>query len=135
MKKFLHLVSATFFILALCIGCGAGNNYQHISQIEAEKIISAEKNLIILDVRTQEEYEKRHIPNSILLPIDEIKKGNFEEKLPDKSQKILIYCWTGRRAEDSAEILVKKGYRNVFEFGGLVNWTGEVEGSEVESKN
>jgi rhodanese-related sulfurtransferase len=128
MKKFLLLI---IFVTAILSGCGVSNSYTHLSQDDAKKIIQTESNVIILDVRTQEEYEKKHIKNSVLLPIDELRKGNFA-LLPDKNQKILIYCWTGRRAEASAEILAKENYTNVFEFGGLVDWTGEVEGTEVE---
>ena len=74
--------------------------------------------------------KKKHIPHSILLPIEEIKNGNVAEVLPDKNQKILVYCWTGRRAEDAAAILFNMGYKNVVNLGGIVDWTGELEGDE-----
>lgn len=126
MKKILMLL-----ILMLTLsGCGAANSYQHLTPEEAAEIIAKDKTILLLDVRTPEEYEKKHIPNAVLLPIDEIKKGNLSP-LTDKNQKILIYCWTGRRAENAAAILVDSGYTNVFEFGGLVDWTGAVEGTEV----
>ena len=126
-KKFASVV-VIFLITALFTGCAQG--YRNISQDEAKKILSSEKDFILLDVRTPQEYEKKHIPNAVLLPIDEIKKGNVAV-LPDKNQKILVYCWTGRRAEDSAAMLVKMGYKNVLNFGGLVDWTGAVEGTDV----
>ena len=127
-KKFASVV-VIFLITALFTGCAQG--YRNISQDEAKKILSSEKDFILLDVRTPQEYEKKHIPNAVLLPIDEIKKGNVAV-LPDKNQKILVYCWTGRRAEDSAAMLVKMGYKNVLNFGGLVDWTGAVEGTDAE---
>lgn len=117
-----------FMITIFCIGCSG--SYKHISQEEAVQMMKADSNIIVLDVRTQEEYDKKHIPGALLLPIEDIRKGNLE-KLPDKNQKILIYCWTGRRAGASAQILADEGYKNIYEFGGLVDWTGEVEGSEV----
>ncbi len=126
-RKFLLLI---IFIVAIFTGCGIGNTYQHLNQDEALKIMQTQNDIIILDVRTQEEYDKKHIPNAVLLPIDEIRKGNFAP-LKDKKQKILVYCWTGRRAEDSAKLLAENGYSNVFEFGGLVDWTGETEGTEI----
>ena len=126
-KKFAGVV-VIFLVTTLFTGCAQG--YRNISHDEAQKIISTEKDFILLDVRTPQEYEKKHIPNAVLLPIDEIKKGNVAV-LPDKNQKILIYCWTGRRAEDSAAMLVKMGYKNVLNFGGLVDWTGAVEGTET----
>ena len=127
MKKILLLIIFTTLILT---GCGIDNSYKHLTHDEAIKIIEKDKNALILDVRTPAEYEKRHIPNSVLLPIEELRKGNFEP-LKDKNQRILIYCWTGRRAEDSAAILIENGYERVYEFGGLVDWTGAIEGTEV----
>ena len=127
MKKFLLMT----ILMMTFSGCGGtAASYKHLSADEAIKIMQTEKNILILDVRTREEYDKKHIPNAVLLPIEELRKGNFEP-LKDKNQKILIYCWTGRRAEDSAQILADNGYKNVYEFGGLVDWTGEVEGTEV----
>ena len=128
MKKFLLLIILTLTLS----GCDTtAGSYQHLTPEDAAKVMQTENNIIILDVRTQEEYDKKHIPNAVLLPIEELRKGNFE-LLPDKNQKILVYCWTGRRAEDSAKILAENGYKNVYDFGGLVEWTGEVEGSEIK---
>lgn len=125
MKKIL----LTIFAALLIAGCG-GNNFKHISQDDAQRIIKANPDAIIVDVRTPEEFDKKHIPHALLVPIEELKAENFS-KLSNKNATLLIYCWTGRRAEDSAKILVEHGYKNVYEFGGLVDWTGAVEGSEV----
>ena len=129
LQKFFSTLISMFFIIVLFIGCN--QSYRTIDADEAQKIFADKKDYIILDVRTQEEYDKQHIPNAILLPIDEIRKGNLSV-LPDKKQKILVYCWTGRRAEDASDMLTKLGYINVINFGGIVDWTGELEGSEVE---
>lgn len=86
---------------------------------------------IILDVRTKAEFDKKHIPNALSVSVDELRSGDFR-KLPDKDAVILIYCWTGRRAEDSAEILIEHGYKKVYEFGGLVDWNGAVEGGDAK---
>ena len=120
------LMILSLMILSLATGCGGGVEPKHITQDEAKKIIASNPNAIILDVRTQEEYDKKHIPNALLVPIDDLKANDFS-KLPDKDATILVYCWTGRRAEDSAKILADKGYKNVSDFGGLIDWTGEVE--------
>ena len=132
MKKifWLNLV-AVISMAFLMTGCG--QSYKNISQEDAARIMKSGQEFILLDVRTPEEYEKRHIPGALLLPIDEIKKGNFDS-LPDKNKVILVYCWTGRRAEDAAMMLFNNGYNYVYNFGGLVDWTGEVEGSEVDAK-
>lgn len=119
------------FIVALCAGCGGEKfTYKHLTQDEAKKMIADNPNAIVLDVRTPDEYEKKHIPNAVLVPLDDLRNGKFEA-LPDKNQTIMIYCWTGRRAQDAAQIVADKGYRNVYEFGGLVNWMGALEGTEI----
>ena len=128
MKKFLSL--AIISVLMLLAGCG-GNNYKHLSQDEAVKMMTSNPDAIVIDVRSEEEYEKKHIPNVVLVPIDNLRAENFEA-LPNKDQMILIYCWTGRRSEEAAKILGGHGYKNVYEFGGLVDWTGAAEGTEVE---
>jgi len=128
MKKiFLLTICALTLLIA---GCGE-NSFKHLTHDDAQRIIKANPDAIVLDVRTPEEFGKKHIPHALLVPIDELKAGDFS-KLPDKNSTILIYCWTGRRAEDSAKILAEHGYKNVYEFGGLVDWNGDVEGTDVK---
>ena len=119
------LVVATIFVTA------CGKTDIHITQEDAARIMKSNPDAIVLDVRTKEEFDKRHLPNALLVPIDNLRAGDFS-KLPDKDATILIYCWTGRRAEDSAAILLEHGYKRVYEFGGLIDWTGAVEGTEVK---
>jgi len=125
-RKVLLIICAALMIA----GCG-GNEPKHITQDEAQAMIASNPDAIILDVRTPEEYEKEHIPDALLVPIDDLRAEDFS-KLPDKDAMILVYCWTGRRAEDSAKILVEHGYKHVYEFGGLVDWTGAFEGMELK---
>ena len=127
MKKFLS--SLMILIVALCAGCGEKITYKHLTQDEAVKMIADKTDALVLDVRTADEFEKKHIPNAISVPLEELRSGNFSS-MPDKNQTILIYCWTGRRAQDSAQVLVDNGYKNVYEFGGLTDWTGPVVGKE-----
>lgn len=127
--KAIKLFALAIFALTIFTGCGSSNSYTHLSADEAIKLMAAEKNFLLVDVRTQEEYDKKHIPNAILLPIENLRAGKFDA-LPDKNRALLIYCWTGRRAEDAAKILADNGYKKVYEFGGLVDWTGETEGFE-----
>ena len=128
MLKIFSSLVVLFFAANILTGCTP--NYKAISHEDAQEILAQEKDYILLDVRTIGEYEKKHLPNAILLPIEEIKRGNVAEVLPDKNQKIFVYCWTGRRAEDAAEILVNMGYKNVVNLGGIVDWQGEVEESQ-----
>ena len=128
MKKFLLLI---IFIVAIFTGCGKeSNTFTELNPDEAEKIIQTEKNILILDVRTPEEYNIKRIPNAVLLPLEEIEIGNLEP-LKDKNQKILIYCRSGRRSKLAAKILVENGYTNVFEFGAIPDWKGEVDDTKI----
>ena len=128
MKKI--FAALMILIVALCAGCGEQATYKSLTQPEAVKMIAEKPDAIVLDVRTADEYEKKHIPNAISVPLEEFQNGNFAS-LPDKNATILIYCWTGRRAQDTAQILVEKGYKNVYEFGGMVDWTGPVVGAQL----
>jgi rhodanese-related sulfurtransferase len=99
------------------------NDYIKITPQEAQKMM--DQNIIILDVRTQAEFAEGHIPNAVLLPDTEIKQ-RAEELLPDKEQTILVYCRSGRRSALAAQELADMGYTNVYDFGGILDWTGEV---------
>ena len=88
--------------------------------------MDTKNDIIILDVREQYEYDEGHIPNAILIPYTEI-EGKAESMLPDKNKEILVYCRSGRRSKIAAESLVKLGYTNVKEFGGIIDWPYEIE--------
>ena len=126
-KGYLRAAAVVLLSLAALLfgGCEFGNKYTHITPQEAQAMMDKESDYVIVDVRTPEEYEKRHVKGAISLPMDDIKQGEVEKTLPDKDQILLLYCWTGRRSEDSAKLLAQMGYRRVYEFGGLVDWQGE----------
>ena len=98
----------------------------NITAEEAKQIMDGEEGYIILDVRTQEEYDQGHIPGAILIPDTEI-KAEAENVLTDKEQLILVYCRSGRRSKLAAEALVELGYTNIKEFGGIIDWPYETE--------
>ena len=98
----------------------------NITAEEAKKIMDSEEGYIILDTRTQEEYDEAHIPGAIVIPHDEI-TDRVEEELTDKDQLLLVYCRSGRRSKLAAEALVKLGYTNIKEFGGIIDWPYDVE--------
>lgn len=100
--------------------------YVNITAQEAKKIMDSQEGYIILDTRTQEEYDSGHIPGAILIPYDEVLE-KAEGILTDKDQLILVYCRSGRRSKLAAEDLVKLGYTNIKEFGGILDWPYEVE--------
>ena len=128
MKKLIILLLAVMLLTA----CGQdkendqGAVYVNITAEEAKQIIDTEECYIILDVRTQEEYDQGHIPGAILIPDTEI-KAKAENVLTDKEQMILVYCRSGRRSKLAAETLVELGYTNIKEFGGIIDWPYEVE--------
>lgn len=116
------VVSAIFLI-----GCASpdrGMEYRQVNMNEAVEMMENEKDYIILDVRTEQEFEEQHIPNAINVPNEMIGKDEIPE-LPDKEQLIMVYCRSGNRSKQASEKLVKLGYSNIVEFGGMKDWTGK----------
>lgn len=113
-------------ILALlCLACQACQptiQYEQISAQEAIEMMEEKNDYIILDVRTQEEYDTEHIPQAILFDAD-----NIEKQLPDKDQYIFVYCRSGNRSKKASQKLAELGYTNIYEFGGIQNWPGPKE--------
>ena len=100
------------------------NTYHSITMDEAVAMMEQETGYIILDVRRPDEFAAGHIPNAINVPNESIGTDEIP-KLPDKNQLIMVYCRSGRRSKEAAEKLVKLGYTNIVEFGGILDWTGE----------
>ena len=98
---------------------------KYVSMDEIIQIMNENENYIILDVRTIEEYNEGHIPNAICIPNETICNSEIAE-LPNKEQLILIYCRSGNRSKQAAEKLIKLGYSNLIEFGGIIDWKGEI---------
>ena len=119
-------------VMLLFAGCSQakGNpqeaSFVNITAEKAKQLMDTEENYIILDVRTQEEYDQGHIPGAILIPDNRI-DADAEKVLTDKNQLILVYCRSGRRSKLAAERLVQLGYTNIKEFGGILEWPYEVE--------
>ena len=99
---------------------------KHVSMNDIVQIMEENENYIILEVRTQAEYNQGHIPNAICIPNETIDE-NVVNKLPDKNQMILVYCRSGNRSKQAAEKLKKLGYTNLIEFGGIIDWKGKIE--------
>lgn len=100
-------------------------NYKKISPVEAKKIMDTDNKIIIVDVRTIEEFEDGHIFNSICIPLDEIDK-KAEGILTNKNQKILVYCRSGKRSLEACHKLLNLGYEDILDFGGIIDWNFEV---------
>ena len=129
MKKYIKMFLSflAIFVLAGCNKETAENSYKQISMDEAVTMMAEETDYIILDVRTPEEFAEKHIPNAINVPNETIGKDEIPE-LPNKEQLILVYCRSGNRSKQASEKLVKLGYTNIYEFGGINDWTGETVG-------
>lgn len=138
MKKNRMINSLILLLGLLLTGCGNAENdsanvtsenssatYTQISQEEAKEMMGKDNGHIVVDVRRADEYATGHIPGAILIPNEEIGTEQPAE-LPDLDQIILIYCRSGNRSKQASQKLVDMGYTNVYEFGGIIDWTGEV---------
>ena len=126
MKRVILLLLAFVILLSGCANSQGGSiMWRTVSQEEAMKIMEEEADYVILDVRTQAEYDEGHIPGAILIPYTEI-DGKAEELIADKDIQILVYCRSGRRSKIAAQSLAQLGYTNVKEFGGIIDWKYDV---------
>ena len=125
-KRLLPFVISMMLLSSCTTPGGSANSYRQISMDEAVEIMKKESGYIILDVRRPDEYAEGHIPGAINLPNEDIGTAEIPE-LPDKAQLILVYCRSGRRSKETSEKLVKLGYTNIVEFGGILDWKGEIE--------
>lgn len=119
-----------FTIIVLLSGCAQPSgsstaSYKQITQEEAKETMAKDDGHIIVDVRRQDEYDEGHIPGAVLIPNESITDKQPEE-LPDLDQIILVYCRSGRRSKEASQKLANIGYTNVYEFGGINTWTGEI---------
>ena len=120
------LISLSLFGMTACDGGNEkSSTYDQITAEQAKTIMDTEKDYIIIDARTEEEFAEGHIENAILIPEYEIPQ-RAEKELPDKEQLILVYCRSGRRSKIASEELVKLGYTNVKEFGGIIDWPYDI---------
>ena len=125
MKKLIPiLLSALMFTGCAGTSNNQTNTYRQITVDEAVTMMAQETGYIILDVRRPDEYAAGHIPNAINVPNETIGTAEIAE-LPNKDQLIMVYCRSGRRSKEASEKLVKLGYTNIVEFGGILDWKGE----------
>lgn len=127
MNKYFIIGLAVVIFIITFVSCGKfpkaeqNNTFEQISAAEAKALMETEKNYIILDVRTPEEFSQEHIKDAILIPDYEISE-KAEKQLADKNQLILVYCRSGRRSKLACKELTKLGYTNIKEFGGIIDW-------------
>ena len=127
MKKLIPILLSALMFTG-CAGAGnstAKNTYRQISMEEAVTMMAQESSYIILDVRRPDEFAAGHIPSAINVPNESIGIAEIPA-LPNKDQLIMVYCRSGRRSKEASEKLVKLGYTNIVEFGGILDWKGEI---------
>ena len=99
-----------------------------VNTIDAEKameMMASGDPYTLVDARTQAEFDDGHIEGALLLPNDQL-ETLAEEQLPDKDAVILVYCRSGNRSASASELLIELGYTNVYDFGGIMDWPGEI---------
>ena len=138
MRRILLFSGLVVFLALLLNGCGAakdkpkaaedtsaGAAYHKIGAEEAYEMMTSQQ-VVVVDVRTREEYDGGHIENAVLVPNESI-GSEMPEALPDKEATLLVYCRSGRRSEEAAQKLLALGYRNVYDFGGVIDWRDALE--------
>ena len=124
MKRILPLLLS----LLLLAGCGgnAAAGYQQITQEEAKAMMDSQE-VIILDVREQDEYDSGYIPGAVLLPVGTIDDTTAAQVIPEMDSTVLVYCRSGNRSKTASAALADLGYTNIYEFGGINTWPYETE--------
>ena len=138
MRQILLFAALAAVLALLLVSCGGTKDkpvpteedapskaaYHKISAEEAYEMMVSQE-VVVVDVRTREEYESGHIENAVLVPNESI-GSEMPEALPDKEATLLVYCRSGRRSKDAAQKLLELGYQNVFDFGGVIDWPYEL---------
>ena len=124
-NRILSAILASAMAMTAC-GAASSDAYQHISQEKAKEMMDTQE-VIILDVREQDEYDSGHIPGAVLLPVGSIDEDTATEVIPEKDSTVLVYCRSGNRSKTASSALAELGYTNIYEFGGINTWPYETE--------
>ena len=125
MKRILPLLLC-LLLLTGCSGGESATSYQQIDQETAKEMMDTQE-VIILDVREQDEYDSGHIPGAVLLPVGTISEDTTADVIPEKDSTVLVYCRSGNRSKTASETLADLGYTGVCEFGGINTWPYDTE--------
>ena len=126
MKRMMIMILAMLLVLTGCGGTEMENTYQQITQEEAKNMMDIQ-DVIILDVREQDEFDAGHIPGAILLTVGTISGETAAAVIPELDSVVLVYCRSGNRSKTASSTLVDLGYTKIYEFGGINTWPYEVE--------
>ena len=125
MKRILPLL----LCLLLLTGCGGNtsdSSYEQITQEAAKEMVDSQE-VIILDVREQDEYDSGHIPGAVLLPVGTIDDTTAAQVIPETDSTVLVYCRSGNRSKTASAALADLGYTNIYELGGINTWPYDTE--------
>ena len=125
MKYLIFALSAGLLLAGCAPAPSDAQTFRQVSAATAMELMKSETDYVIVDVRTQAEYDEGHIPDAICIPNESIGAEPIPE-LPDPEQTIFVYCRSGRRSKEAAGKLAELGYTNVVEFGGIMDWTGPI---------
>ena len=126
MKQILILILVMAFLLTGCGGTKVKNTYQQITQEEAKNMMDTQ-DVIILDVREQDEFDAGHISGAVLLSVGAISADTAAAVIPELDSVVLVYCRSGNRSKTASAALAELRYSNIYEFGGINTWPYEVE--------
>ena len=126
MNRMISMILAMLLVLTGCGGKEVKNTYQQITQEEAKNMMDT-REVIILDVREQDEFDSGYIPGAVLLPVGTISSETAAAVIPELDSVVLVYCRSGNRSKTASSALAELGYTNVYEFGGISTWSYEVE--------
>lgn len=128
-KKAICIGAAVVVGMSLCSFVAAESAaYKKISPSDAKKELGIDAKILLIDVRTQREYDEKHIAGSILIPLDTI-AADAGKIIPDRNAKLFVYCRSGHRSRLAVQKLLGLGYTRVFDLGGIINWPyGTVSG-------
>ena len=116
----------SILLLTGCSGGASGGSYEQITQEAAKEMMDTQE-VIVLDVREQDEYDGGHIPGAVLLPLGSISEESAARVIPEKDTTVLVYCRSGSRSKKAAKALAELGYTGIYEFGGIRTWTYGIE--------
>lgn len=123
MKKLMSIIACLLFAIT---GCNVKEDSQ-IKKVNSDEVRELLKeDAILLDVRSESEYNEGHIPNAILLNVSDV-ENKIKDISADYDQAIIVYCRSGNRSAKAAQTLIDMGYRNVYDLGGISNWDYEIE--------
>ena len=125
----IRTITMMVVLLMALTGCErskADHTYYQISQEEARKRMDTQ-DVIILDVREQNEFDAGHISGAVPLPVGTISEDSAAAVIPEPDSVVLVYCRSGNRSKKASAALAELGYTNIYEFGGINTWPYEVE--------